>query len=219
MMQNITLTISEPRQWDGYYNAGDDEDVLFVPTDDPTPVGSLVRIKLSFLQGPQFFLTGVVIWRRPVSKGHQRLRPGVGVRLHRSEGSKISYVRGFARGGLLDKRTSSRLPVRLRVTYKTQAARRMNFTRNVTESGVLLAAAELLPETTSVELIIMPPMDLPPVKLLGTVVRHVKDESGNAMGIRLDFRDEDEERRFSLLVRDMERAFNKGRLEEQFIAK
>lgn len=220
MMQNITLTITEPRQWDGYYNSGNnDEDVLFVPTDDPTPVGSLVRIKLSFLNGPQFFLNGVVIWRRPVSKGQQRLRPGVGVRLHSSEGSKIGYVRGFARGGLLDKRTASRLPVRLRVTYKTQSARRMNFTRNITESGVLLAAAELLTESTSVELIIMPPMDLPPVKLLGTVVRHVQDEGGKAMGIRLDFGTDDEKCRFSMLVRDIERSFHQGRLEEQFIAK
>lgn len=161
----------------------------------------------------------MVIWRRPVSRGQQRLRPGVGVRLHRSEGSKIGYVRGFARGGLLDKRAAPRLPVRLRVTYKTRSARRMNFTRNVTETGVLLAAAELLPETTSVELVIMPPMELAPVKVEGTVVRHVVDESGKAMGIRLDFASADEQHRFALLVRDIERAFHRGRLDEQFIAK
>lgn len=219
MMQNIALLITEPRQWDGYYNTDGDEDVLFVPTDDPTPVGSMVRVKLSFQQGPQFFLSGVVIWRRPVSKGQQRLRPGVGVRLHKFEASKIGYVRGFARGGLLDKRASPRLPVRLRVTYRTQAARRMNFTRNVTESGVLLAVAELLPQDTSVELVIMPPLELSAVKLKGTVVRHVEDDAGKAMGIRMDFVDDAEERRFSLLVRDIERAFHKGRLEEQYIAK
>lgn len=219
MIRNIALTITEPRQWDGYYSSSGEEDVLFIPTDDPTPVGTEVRIKLSFHHGPQFFLNGVVIWRRPVGKGRQRLRPGVGVRLHKSERSKIAYVRGFARGGLLDKRSSPRLPVRLRVTYKTASARRMNFTRNLTESGVLLAAAELLPESTTVELVIMPPLGLPPVKLEGTVVRHVEDESGKAMGIQMNFRDDDEKQRFSHLVRDIERAFHHGRLEEQFIAK
>jgi Tfp pilus assembly protein PilZ len=219
MMQNIALTISEPRQWDGYYSTSGDEDVLFVPTTDATPVGADVRVNLTFLQGPQFFLNGVVIWRRPASKGQQRLRPGVGVRLHGSETSKIGYVRGFARGGLLDKRASPRLPVRLHVTYKTSSARRMNFTRNITESGVLLAAAEVLPKTTSVALVIIMPLDLPPMKLLGTVVRHLEDEAGKAMGIRLDFANPDEEHRFSVVVRDLERAFNQGRLEEKFIAK
>ncbi len=218
-MHNISLTITEPRQWEGYYSSTGDEDVLFVPTSDPTPVGTQVRIKLTFLNGPQFFLNGIVIWRRPANKGQQRLRPGVGVRLLNSETSKIGYVRGFARGGLLDKRASPRLPVRLRVTYKTSSARRMNFTRNVTESGVLLAAAEMLPKTTSVALVIMMPLDLAAMKLQGTVVRHVEDEAGKAMGIRLDFASVDEERRFSMLVRDLERAFNQGRLDEQFIAK
>jgi len=219
MMQNISLIITEPRQWEGYFDSSGEEGVLFVPTDAQTPVGSQVRIKLTFQQGPQFFLNGVVIWRRPAAKGPQRLRPGVGVRLHKSENSKISYVRGFARGGLLDKRAAPRLPVRLRVTYKTQNARRMNFTRNVTESGVLLASAELLPQDTSVEIVVMPPLDLRPMKLQGTVVRHVQDEGGKAMGIRIDFADDDEQRRFKVLVRDIERAFHQGRLDEEFIAK
>ncbi len=218
-MQNIALSIAEPRQWDGYYSASGEEDVLFVPTSDPAPVGTMVRVKLSFQQGPQFFLNGVVIWRRPVSKGQQRLRPGVGVRLHRSESSKIGYLRGYARGGLLDKRAAPRLPVRLRVTYNTQSARRLNSTRNVAETGVLLAVAELLPEKTTVELTLFPPLELPPMKLRGTVVRHVEDESGKAMGIRMDFNNEDEQHQFALLVRDIERAFHRGRLEEQFIAK
>jgi hypothetical protein len=95
----------------------------------------------------------------------------------------------------------------------------MNFTRNVTESGVLLAVAELLPQDTSVELVIMPPLEHGPVKLRGTVVRHVEDDAGRAMGIRMDFVDDAQERQFGLLVRDIERAFHKGRLEEQYIAK
>ena len=39
------------------------------------------------------------------------------------------------------------------------------------------------------------------------------------MGIRLDFTTSEEERRFAVQVRDLERAFNQGRLDEQFIAK
>jgi hypothetical protein len=109
--------------------------------------------------------------------------------------------------------------VRLRVTYKTGTARRMNFTRNITESGVLLSVAEVLPLGTTVELTLMPPLDLPPVKLRGTVVRHVQDDGGRAMGIQVDFADDDEKRHFGSLVRDIERAFHRGRLEEQYIAK
>lgn len=218
-MRNLQLTIAEPRQWETYYSSSGDEDMVFCPTEAPAGVGELVRVKLVFRDGPQFFLSGVVVWRRPPGQGVRRLRPGVGVRIHRSERTKIGYIRGYARGGLLDHRGAPRLPVRLRVTYRTEKARRMNFTRNITESGVLLSAAEMLAEGTSVELSMVAPLDLPPVKLRGTVVRHVEDEAGRAMGISLDFHTDEDKQRFALLVRDIERAFHQGRLAEEFVAK
>ncbi len=221
-MQDLVLTIAEPRQWDDCHSLQGDDHVLFVPTEDPPPVGANLRVRLSFLRGPQFFLNGVVIWRRPQGKGEQRLRSGVGLRVHSCDRAKVEYVRGYLRGGLLDKRASSRLPVRLQVTYRTagtSSARRMNFTRDITETGLLLAAAELLPESTTVELVIIPPLELPPVKLQGTVVRHISDEAGRAMGIRLELGEDRERRRFARLLGDIERAFHKGLLPDQFIAK
>ncbi len=218
-MRRLTLAIAEPRQWDAYYSASGEADLLFCPTEEELTVGEVVRVKVVFIGGPQFFVSGVVVWRRPRGSGSARLRPGVGVRLNASERSKVSYLRGYARGGLLDKRRTPRLPVRLRVTYQASSARRVNFTRNVTTTGILLAAAELLPVDTRVKLTLAPPLDPTPMKLVGTVVRHVEDDRGRAMGIRLDFADEAEERRFHGMVRDVERAFNTGKLGEEHIAK
>jgi Tfp pilus assembly protein PilZ len=218
-MRNLVLTIAEPRQWDAYYSIQGSADMLFCPTGETITVGEVVRIKVSFMGGPQFFLTGVVVWRRAAGTTGRRLRPGVGVRLNESERSKVGYIRGFARGGLIDKRRAPRLPLRLRVTYRASSARRVNFTRNLTQSGILLSAAELLPVNTPVELSLALPVDDSRVRLVGTVVRHVEDDRGRAMGIRLDFESEAESRRFAGLVRDLERAFNTGKLEEAYIDK
>jgi Tfp pilus assembly protein PilZ len=218
-MRNLVLTIAEPRQWDAFYSVQGTADMLFCPTDDHITVGEVVRVKVRFLGGPQFFVSGVVVWRRAAQATRRRLRPGVGVRLNESERSKVGYIRGYARGGLLDKRRSPRLPLRLRVTYRASSARRVNFTRNITHTGILLSAAELLPVDTSVELSLATPNEDGPVKLHGTVVRHVEDERGRAMGIRLDFDDEAQAQRFAVLVRELERSFNAGKLDEALVDK
>ena len=217
-MKTIALAIAEPRQWDSFYSTSGDADMVFCPTLDEISVGEPVRISLTFRGGPQFFITGVAMWRRPPGPGARRLRPGVGVRLNGFERYKISYISGFCRGGLLNKRSSPRIPVRLQVTYRSGGARRMNFTRDITETGILLGVAELLPQGTPVDLTIVPPLDISPIKLHGSVVRHVQDEQGRAMGIQLNFRDDEERRLFVFLVRDVERAFQLGKLDERHLA-
>jgi hypothetical protein len=218
MMWNLSMTLPEPKLWDSFFTSSQGSGVLFCPTDDPPTVGQRARVKLTFSGGPRFYLAGVVIWRRPPSKGSQRLRAGAGIQLNPTELQKIDYIRAFSRGGLLEKRRAHRLPVRLQVTYKTRSGRRVNFTRDITDTGILLNAAELLPVQTSVEVTIVPPPNLMPSKLNGTVVRHVDDDRGRAMGIRLDFADEAERGRFATWVRELERTFNGGELSEEFVA-
>lgn len=218
-MRHLKLVVGEVSQWDAFYSVSGDADMLFVPTEDAISVGEVVRVRTVFSAGPQFLVSGVVVWRRPAGAGAGRLRPGVGVRLNASERPKIQYIRGFCRGGLIDKRGTARLPLRVRVTYKATAARRVNFTRDLTTTGVLLAAAELLPVGTVLELTLMPPLELPALKLQGEVVRHVEDDRGRAVGIRFDFASPEEEARLLRLVKDLERAFQTGQLGEEHIAK
>jgi len=217
-MRSITLSIPEPGQWDAYYSVQDQEDHLFCPTDRPLTVGEVLRVKVIFQRGPQFYVTGVVMWRRAKSQSRSRLKPGVGLRLNGSERSKVAYIRGFARGGLLDKRGAPRIPVRLRVTYRAGGARRVNFTRDITTSGLLVSVAEVLPLDEQVQLTVMPPADLAPQRLVGTVVRHVEDDRGRAMGVRLDFEDAQQQARYEELVHQVEGLFRTGELGEAHIA-
>ena len=217
-MWNLSLTLPEPRLWDSHFTSSQGAGVLFCPSDDPPTVGQRARVKLSFQGGPRFYLSGVVIWRRPASRPPWRLKAGAGLQLGATEAQKIDYIRAFTRGGLMEKRKAHRLPVRLQVTYKGRAGRRVNFTRDLTDSGLLVNAAELLPVQTSVELMILPPPSMSAMKLQGTVIRHVEDDRGKAMGIRLDFSDESERSRFATWVRDLERAFNGGELSDEYAA-
>ena len=71
--------------------------------------------------------------------------------------------------------------------------------------------------TLVLELTLIAPLDFPPVRLRGEVVRHLTDERGRAMGVRIDFADDGERVQFSRLVRDLERAFLGGTLPEEFV--
>lgn len=217
-MRSIEMSIPEPGQWDAYYSVQDDEDRLFCPTEKPLTVGEVLRVKVVFHRGPQFYLSGVVLWRRAPSQARTRLKPGVGLRLNASERAKVAYIRGFARGGLLDKRSAPRVPVRLRITYRAAGARRVNFTRDVTATGLLVSVAQLLPTDEQVQLTVVPPADLGPLRLVGTVVRHVEDDRGRAMGVRLDFEDAEQRERYVALVRQVESLFRAGDLGEAYIA-
>lgn len=215
-MRSFSILIAETSQWAGYYDVENDSGELFCPTENPPQVGEPVRVKVTFTAGPSVFIQGIAIWRRPASKGPSRLRPGVGILVNDTDRPKLDFLRGFARGGMLDKRGFRRLPARLRVTYRTASGRRMNFTRDITRNGILLSVATLLPIDTVVELTVVPPPQFPPLKLNGTVVRHVQDENGKAMGIRLDFANSQEEQLFTRLVEELEKAFSAGTLSDEF---
>lgn len=217
-MRSIQLSVPEPGQWDAYYSVQDEEDRLFCPSEQSLTVGEVLRVKVVFHRGPQFYLSGVVLWRRAPSKARSRLKSGVGIRLNASERAKVSYIRGFARGGLLDKRSAPRIPVRLRVTYRAGDTRRVNFTRDVTTQGLLVSVAQILPKQEQVQLTVVPPADLVPERLVGTVVRHVEDDRGRAMGVRLDFTDPQQQDRYEAMVHRVESMFRAGELGEAYIA-
>src|SRR5438105_1680315 len=111
-----------PKYYEGPSGAG-----LFVPGGDPPNVGERVTVEVIFQGGPRVLLHGFVLWRR--TSGDARARPGVGVGIDGAEGSKLRYLIGYVRGGLIDVREKRRLPVRLRVAYTGAKGRRVNFTR------------------------------------------------------------------------------------------
>lgn len=218
-MRQLTLAIAEPGQWETYFSVSGESDMLFCPTEEIVSVGEVVRLRVVFETGPQFLLGGVVTWRRAAGAAGGKLRAGVGLRLNFSERGKVQYIRGYARGGLLDKRTEPRLPLRLRVTYRSSGARRVNFTRDLTQNGMLLATSELFPVGTSLELTVMPPADTFSVlRVKGEVVRQVEDDRGRAVGISFRFATRDEQSTMGRLVRSIERAFHEGRLAEEHFA-
>lgn len=218
-MRQLKLTIGEPSRWEAYYSVSGEAHMLFCPSEETISVGEVLRVRVAFSGGPQFLLGGVVVWRRTATPGATRLRPGVGLRLNPSERSKVQYIKGYARGGLLDKRGAQRLPLRLRITYRASGARRVNFSRDLTTTGVLLGTSELMSLGTTLDLSIASPLDhLPTLSLRGEVVRHVEDDRGRAVGISFRFADAEEEQRTAQVVRDIERAFHNGLLGDEHIA-
>ncbi|MDY0002665.1 MAG: PilZ domain-containing protein [Polyangia bacterium] len=218
-MRQLKLAISEPGQWEAFYSVSGESDMLFCPTEETISVGEVIRLRVAFANGPQFLLGGVVMWRRATGAAGGRLRAGVGIRINFSERTKVQYIRGYSRGGLLDKRGEARLPLRLRVTYRASGARRVNFTRDLTRSGMLLATSELFPVGASLELTLMPPADShPALKVRGEIVRHVEDDRGRAVGISFRFASSGEEMDMRRLVESIERAFHEGRLGEEHFA-
>ncbi len=215
--KRLRLRVANRDDWARYYDPNISGGGIFCPSADPPEVGAVVRVEITFVSGPRFFVQGVVTWRRP-KLNDPRARAGVGVQVYTSERNKIVYVNNWANGVADDKRGLRRLPVKLRVTYSGRAGRRINFTRDLNEEGIFVRSRELLELDTPVRLLLMPPGNHKPFALEGVVSRLVEDSDDRGMGIRLRFSDSTTETAYASLVEQLEEQFLSGDLPDDALA-
>jgi len=189
---------------------------LFVPGSDSPSVGEPVTVEVIFQKGPRVLLHGVVCWRR--ATGDARTRPGVGVAVDRAEKAKLNYILGYVRGGMIDVRERRRLPVRLRVAYSSQKGRRINFTRDLNEEGAFVRTSELLEVGSQTVLLISPPGgDYKPIEVRANVARQHADGTDRGIGVRFDFRSNEERDRLAAFVTRLEGDYLDGRLPDDVL--
>jgi Tfp pilus assembly protein PilZ len=209
----LKLHLVERSDFHKYYEVASG---MFVPGGDPPNVGERVTVEVMFQGGPRVLLHGVVLWRR--TTGDARARPGAGIGLDGAEQAKLRYLLGYVRGGLIDVRERRRLPVRLRVAYSGQKGRRVNFTRDLNEEGAFVRTAEMLELGASTMLLISPPGgDYRPVEVAATVTRQHALGADRGVGVRFDFRDEQERARWSAFVHKLESDYLEGRLADDVL--
>jgi len=207
-MTRLKLHLLERADFHRYYEAGS---ALFVPSGEPPQIGAQVTVEVVFQGGPRVLLSGVVSWRR--TTGDARARPGAGVRIGVTEQAKTRYLLGYVRGGLIDVRERRRLPVRLRVAYSGARGRRVNFTRDLNEEGAFVRTAEMLDVGATTLLLISPPGgDYKPLEVWATVTRQHPADADRGVGLRFEFRDEQERARWGAFVNKLESDYLDGRL-------
>jgi hypothetical protein len=189
---------------------------LFVPGNDPPGVGEPVTVEVVFQGGPRVLFHGVICWRR--ATGDARTRPGVGVSVDSAERSKMNYILGYVRGGLIDARERRRLPVRLRVAYSSPRGRRINFTRDINEEGAFVRASELLEVGAKTLLLVSPPGgEYKPIEIHGLVARQQADAGERGVGVRFEFASTDERERITAFVTKLESDYLDGRLPDEVL--
>lgn len=215
-MKHLHLRVPTVEDWQKFFDPNISGGGIFCPTNDPPEIGSSVQVEVLFVNGPRFFVRGLVTWRR-TQPGDQRARPGAGIQILPNERTKISYINAWARGGVIDKREVRRLPVRLRIIYTARSARRITFTRDISEDGIFLASQELLEIHTTIRIMLVPPSDTRPFELLGEVVRAVNDGQERGMAVVLKFPNENVRERYHHFIVDLERKYLAGQLSDEVI--
>jgi Tfp pilus assembly protein PilZ len=216
-MKRLHLRVPSIDDWQRFFDPNIAGGGVFCPASDPPEVGTEVRIEITFVSGPRFFVKGVVMWRRP-RLSDPRARAGVGVKVDPSERNKISYVNAWVRGGVIDKRGQRRLPLRLRVTYTARQGRRINFTRDLSEDGIFVRSQELLEVGTAIKLLVVPPGEFRPFELGGIVSRHEDGPGERGMGIRLQFSSAQARDSYAHLVQRLEQQYLAGQLPDEVVA-
>lgn len=170
--QTDWIKIFDPRDW-----------TVFVPTGEAIENGTQLRVDLD-VGGWLVTLRGTVIDTRDEPDG-------VVVALAGSEREKINYLNGFVRGGLLNLRRRTRLPIRLAVTYGAVEGPAKTFTRDINEEGLFLFTDKPLPETSQVHMLVTVPGKPQPLSLMGKVMHTIlaQDEEPPGMGIVFDLDD------------------------------
>lgn len=217
-MKRLRIRVPSPDDWWRFFDPNIAGGGIFCPATDPPGVGSEIRLEITFISGPRFFLRGIVMWRRP-QLNDPRTRPGAGIKINPRDQNKLGYVNAWVRGGMVDKREQRRLPVRLRVTYTGRSGRRINFTRDLSEEGLFVRSQELLELNTPIKVLLSPPgADYKPVSLSGTVARLVDDPDERGMGIQLTFKNEIERDSFAAFVQKLEEAYLAGQLPDEVVS-
>lgn len=216
-MIRLHLRVPGKDEWWRFYDANIAGGGIFCPSADPPQVGKEVRLEITFVAGPRFYLSGTVIWRRP-QLNDPRARAGAGIKVHPRHQNKLSYVNAWVRGGVLDKREARRLPVRLRISYTGRAGRRINFTRDLSTEGIFVRSQELLDLGTPVMLVLSPPSaSHKPYPLNGVVARLVDEPDDRGMGIQLVFGSAEEKEHYAALVQRLEQDYLAGSLPDEVI--
>ncbi len=212
-MTRLKLNLVDRADFHKYYDAAAG---MFVPGSEPPNVGERVTVEVVFQGGPRVLLHGAVLWRR--TTGDARARPGAGVGIDGAEQSKVRYLLGDVRGGLIDVREKRRLPVRLRVAYTGSKGRRINFTRDLNEEGAFVRTAEMLELGATTTLLISPPGgDYRPVEMQATVTRQHGQGNDRGVGVRFDFEDDAERERWTAFVRKLESDYLDGKLSDDVL--
>ena len=183
-MDRLTLKLEEKTLWFKHAQATDDGVVVFVPTDSPPPAGMNVEIDVQFKGGCRIFLAGIVLWRR--GKASAGMVPGAGVVIKEGHAPRVAFIHGYVRGGLVDRRAGQkRIPARLQIVYSSDKAMRVNFTRDLSRSGICLNCAEPSPLEAMLNIRVIFPLDFGTHHIRGQVVRHIHDDMGTAMAVHL----------------------------------
>jgi Tfp pilus assembly protein PilZ len=213
-MIRMDLRLADKSDWIRVFDPRDC--TVFVPSDDPPPLGTLVRIDLAVGEsGPRILLRGRVMSRRESAKPGRPL--GCSVALGPKEREKINYLNGFVRGGLLDLRERRRLPLRLPVVYGAIDGPRETFTRDINEEGVFVLADDPLPETSRVHMLITVPTRGEPLSLTGDVSHTVVPEDDDIPGMGIVFTVDDQGDALTAIIDELEQAFLSGTLPEEVL--
>ncbi len=186
---------------------------FFVPGTPTVGVGEKLTLEIAVQGGPRVLLHGGVAWRR--ATGDARTRPGVGVAIDGTEQAKIDYLLGYLRGGLVDAREKRRLPIRLRVTYESARARRINFTRDLNEEGAFVRCSELLDVGTRTTLVISPPGAFKPVTVRALVARWHEQPPDRGIGVHFEFDGDQDRARMLAFVDKLESDYLEGKLPDE----
>jgi Tfp pilus assembly protein PilZ len=186
---------------------------FFVPGAPSVGVGEKVTLEIVIQGGPRVLLVGGVAWRR--ATGDARTRPGVGVAIDGTEQSKVDYLLGYVRGGMVDAREKRRLPIRLRVAYEGARARRINFTRDLNEEGAFVRCSELLEVGARTTLMISPPGAYKPLTVRALVTRRHEAGPDRGVGVQFEFEDGDERARMVAFVDKLEQDYLDGKLPDE----
>jgi type IV pilus assembly protein PilZ len=204
-VEELKLRLVQREDWGRYFDPAADG-TIFCPTPEPPAVGTAVKLEILFQGGPRAYLRCLVIWRRPSS--NPQVRPGVGLRVQPVDQGVLEYIDNHA-AGQADRRARRRLPLRLRVSYTAHNARRVNFSRDISEDGLFVGSADPLAVGEETSLLILPPGgQFRPVEVRAKVAR-VTTTPARGMGVKFIFADAAERERFASFV---------GRLEQQWLA-
>jgi len=197
--QSEWIKIFDPRDW-----------TIFVPSDELLDNGTQLRLDLD-VGGWTVTLRGTVV-------GTREEPSGVIVALMGTEREKINYLNGFVRGGLLNLRRKSRLPLRLQVTYGAVEGPAKTFTKDINEEGLFLLTDRPLPETSQVHMLVTVPGKAQPLSLMGkvshTILAH--DDEPPGMGIVFDL-DEAQREQLVAVIKELEDLLEKNQLPDPVI--
>lgn len=173
---------------------------LFVPVaPDAAEMGDEVRVELAFPDGKAFRTRCRVVWRRVVpSPG---LPAGLGLEFLATEKHTRDLLLDLAHGRRIPFRPRSaiRLPLALRVKFRTPAGVVDTVTEDVSEMGCLVRTVLEVGAGTEVAVSLRAPGRLLGLGLKATVVRVIPGRTGG-LGLRFEFRSDRERRRLRGLL-------------------